>query len=371
MADIQSSLQRLQESIRGLSDASALVGALGVDVDVNQDIFQEEQAGVGTSVSPPQQPAVSSPTKYHRLPHDGGVSVIGGVATEPDGRSSLGSSGGPSSHDEEQQSMLSSIPRELRDSAEVRCVNPIRVSHALAGPIVGGTTGVVDVVIDTSLPACRAAHSTSLHMLCETPALICGGTQKIQNLNPAGVVSHRSTCVTAAVDSTPAVVLQLQYIAQTCTPPARRPCITSISLLTDLFPFTGSSRLVSKRHDKNTKTLCRLPSVSIARTNGVGDCRSNACPAIFRNAKPGTFGAWHTSCVPRPNNIKMRAARELEDLRLEKESLQVMKQQLAAVHKLRIDLQRKDSVIQARKALRQLILLAAVTGGISYVIVCL
>ncbi len=44
--------------------------------------------------------------------------------------------------------------------------------------------------------------------------------------------------------------------------------------------------------------------------------------------------------------MKARAARELEDLRLEKESLQVMKQQLAAVHQLRIDLQRKDSVIQ-------------------------
>lgn len=48
------------------------------------------------------------------------------------------------------------------------------------------------------------------------------------------------------------------------------------------------------------------------------------------------------------NKTKMRAARELEDLRMEKESLQVMKQQLAAVHQLRIDLQRKDSVIQAR-----------------------
>lgn len=53
-------------------------------------------------------------------------------------------------------------------------------------------------------------------------------------------------------------------------------------------------------------------------------------------------------------NIQMRAARELEDLRLEQESLQVMKQQLAAVHKLRIDLQRKDSVIQASQAARRL-----------------
>lgn len=34
---------------------------------------------------------------------------------------------------------------------------------------------------------------------------------------------------------------------------------------------------------------------------------------------------------------------------MEKESLDVMKQQLAAVHQLRIDLQRKDSVIQARQ----------------------
>lgn len=42
----------------------------------------------------------------------------------------------------------------------------------------------------------------------------------------------------------------------------------------------------------------------------------------------------------------MRAARELEDLRLEKESLQLMKKQLAAVHQLRVDLQRKESVIQ-------------------------
>lgn len=43
---------------------------------------------------------------------------------------------------------------------------------------------------------------------------------------------------------------------------------------------------------------------------------------------------------------QLRAARELEDLRAEKESLQLMKQQLAAVHQLRIDLQRKESVIQ-------------------------
>ena len=47
--------------------------------------------------------------------------------------------------------------------------------------------------------------------------------------------------------------------------------------------------------------------------------------------------------------LKVRAARELEDLRQEKESLVLMKQQLAAVHQLRIDLQRKDSVIQVTK----------------------
>lgn len=54
--------------------------------------------------------------------------------------------------------------------------------------------------------------------------------------------------------------------------------------------------------------------------------------------------------VTLPSMIQMRAARELEDLRMEKESLDVMRQQLAAVHQLRIDLQRKDSVIQARQS---------------------
>lgn len=127
MTDIQSSLQRLQESIRGLSDASALVGgALDVDIDVNQDIFQEEQGGVGTSISPPQQQPVSSPNKYHRRRHDDGVDGRGGVRTEPDRRSSLGSSSGSPSHDEERQSMLSSIPRELRDSAEVCVICQLR-----------------------------------------------------------------------------------------------------------------------------------------------------------------------------------------------------------------------------------------------------
>eukprot|EP00752_Nemacystus_decipiens_P008373 g7484.t2 len=130
MADIQSSLQRLQESIRGLSDASALVGALDVDIDVdaNQDIFQEEQAGLGTSVSPPlQQPpaASSSPSKYHGRRHDEGLGGSGGLEAEPDRRSSLGSSGGPRTHDAEHQSMLSSIPREVRDSAELRAAREL------------------------------------------------------------------------------------------------------------------------------------------------------------------------------------------------------------------------------------------------------
>ena len=44
---------------------------------------------------------------------------------------------------------------------------------------------------------------------------------------------------------------------------------------------------------------------------------------------------------------KGQAARKLEDLMTEKESLRLMKHQLAAVHQLRVDLQRKDSVIQA------------------------
>lgn len=46
------------------------------------------------------------------------------------------------------------------------------------------------------------------------------------------------------------------------------------------------------------------------------------------------------------NLSQLRAAKELEDLRVEKESLHLMKQQLAAVHQLRVDLQRKESVIQ-------------------------
>eukprot|EP00903_Cladosiphon_okamuranus_P013256 g12360.t2 len=131
MADIQSSLQRLQDSIRGLSDASALVGALDVDVDVHQAIFEEQQAGTGTSISPPQ-PAVPLPRKYHRHRQDDGVGDCGGVGTEPERRSSVGSSsssssGRPPSHDEEQQSVLSSIPRErgLRDSAEMRAAREL------------------------------------------------------------------------------------------------------------------------------------------------------------------------------------------------------------------------------------------------------
>ncbi|CAM9805447.1 unnamed protein product, partial [Choristocarpus tenellus] len=43
---------------------------------------------------------------------------------------------------------------------------------------------------------------------------------------------------------------------------------------------------------------------------------------------------------------KSQAAAELEDLRAEKESLQLMKAQLAAVQHLQVDLQRKDTVIQ-------------------------
>lgn len=120
MADIQSSLQRLQESIRGLSDASALVGALDVEVGENEAVAFEEEHGAGTSVSPPlQQPAAFSPRKHRRhRRHGESVGGSGGAGLETDRRSSLGSSGGPPTHDEE-QSLLSSIPRELRDSAEV------------------------------------------------------------------------------------------------------------------------------------------------------------------------------------------------------------------------------------------------------------
>lgn len=106
MADIQGSLQRLQESIRGLSDASALVGALDVS-GIDQGIFDE--AG-GISVSPLQQPAASPPYR-----HDEGVGSSRSTGMEPDRRSSLGSGGKGSTR----ELMLSSIPSEMRDSAEV------------------------------------------------------------------------------------------------------------------------------------------------------------------------------------------------------------------------------------------------------------
>lgn len=166
MADIQSSLQRLQESIRGLSDASALVGAL----DVSGGIFEEGRAGTaGTSVSPPRQQAVSSPSEYHHRRRDEeGAGSNGSAAAGPDRRSSLGSSGGLPTDDEEQSILLSSIPRELRDSAEVCLLSPSpywlprRALTEVAG-------GPIDSLLPALLGGCFVKRPRA-----------CGVTQEIQ-----------------------------------------------------------------------------------------------------------------------------------------------------------------------------------------------
>ncbi|CAM9504017.1 unnamed protein product, partial [Ectocarpus sp. 12 AP-2014] len=76
-----------------------------------------------------------------------------------------------------------------------------------------------------------------------------------------------------------------------------------------------------------------------------GDARSSQSGRRAKRPEEPEPSASFLSSIPRDlrESAEMRAARELEDLRMEKESLDVMRQQLAAVHQLRIDLQRKDS----------------------------
>lgn len=132
MADIQSSLRRLQESIRGLSDASALVGAAAVSVhseadeasDPGRSIFEhvtspgnDRGGSPSTASTPTFNKAARHQHRSHR--HD-----------EPEGSSSRDSiregggvrGGSPKQQQQEQQqqSFLSSIGGDLRESAEVR-----------------------------------------------------------------------------------------------------------------------------------------------------------------------------------------------------------------------------------------------------------
>lgn len=121
MADIQSSLRRLQESIRGLSDASALVGAVNLSEDGDEQPLVTSAAAASPAGSLASSRAgrrrtASSSTSafddvsgqvYHRHRDDMGeeISAVGGSARQ----------------DEQQAegSFLSSIPRDLRESAEV------------------------------------------------------------------------------------------------------------------------------------------------------------------------------------------------------------------------------------------------------------
>ncbi|CAN0097963.1 unnamed protein product, partial [Discosporangium mesarthrocarpum] len=75
-----------------------------------------------------------------------------------------------------------------------------------------------------------------------------------------------------------------------------------------------------------------------------------------RHSRAGSTSSTSSSVGPQRLNLgavggvrestESRAVAELEDLRAEKESFQLMKAQLAAVQELRLDLQRKDTVIQ-------------------------
>lgn len=132
MADIQSSLRRLQESIRGLSDASALVGA--VDLAHSSGEANEILDGIGIDIgistnrsrSRSRSSATSRASFQHRhpSPHQDRHHDRGRHNDEEDGRSSRSSNGLAGVPAREEQSVLSSIPRESRDSAEVS--SPLR-----------------------------------------------------------------------------------------------------------------------------------------------------------------------------------------------------------------------------------------------------
>lgn len=127
MADIQSSLRRLQESIRGLSDASALVGA--VNLSENGDDEQPLETSAPLAPSSPgslaRRRSISSGRQRTASPSSSAFDDTSGREYR-DHRDGLGGElspvGGSAKQDEQQgeRSFLSSIPRDLRESAEVR-----------------------------------------------------------------------------------------------------------------------------------------------------------------------------------------------------------------------------------------------------------
>ncbi len=136
MADIQSSLRRLQESIRGLSDASALVGAVDLAHSggsrEGNEILDGDGIGVdigiiSTNRSRSRSPAASSASFQHRHPSPRQDRDHGRHHDEEDGRSSRSSNAGIPAREE--QSVLSSIPRASRDSAEVSSVALAPTNH--------------------------------------------------------------------------------------------------------------------------------------------------------------------------------------------------------------------------------------------------
>lgn len=147
MADIQTSLRRLQESIRGLSDASALVGpATGAASDVEGGSYEAGTAAGGILGS--ETSTFPAPNRRSRSRSSSVLSAAnkaplqqqfkqrhddrgGGSSRESLGGSSGGGDGGGGSGGmlQEQPSFFSSIAAEddLRESAEVgdvdcRCI---------------------------------------------------------------------------------------------------------------------------------------------------------------------------------------------------------------------------------------------------------
>lgn len=142
MADIQSSLRRLQESIRGLSDASALVGAAAVSVHSEADEASDPGRSIFEHVTSPGNdrggsPSIASTPTFNKAArhqhrshrHD----EREGSSSRESIREGGGVRGGPpkQQQQEQQQSFLSSIGGDLRESAEVR--SDFGFSKVLAG----------------------------------------------------------------------------------------------------------------------------------------------------------------------------------------------------------------------------------------------
>lgn len=132
MADIQSSLRRLQESIRGLSDASALVGAAAVSVHSGTDEASDPDGSIFEHVTSPTNnpkggsPSIASTPTFNKAARHQRRSRRHGERASSSSRGSTsgggGAHGGPPKlqQQEQQQSFLSSIGGDLRESAEVR-----------------------------------------------------------------------------------------------------------------------------------------------------------------------------------------------------------------------------------------------------------